>query len=343
MNNWVYAGFDQTYNKLGISFDKTYFESETYKEGKAIIHEGLKKGVFYTNPEGAVCVDLKEFNLDEKVLLRSDGTSVYITQDIGTARQRFHEFNPDKHIYVVGNEQIYHFQVLKAVLKKLAFEWSDKIFHLSYGMVELPEGKMKSREGKVVDADDLIEEMVKTAEQATLSLGKLEGYSDEEKKKNYEIIALSALKYFILKVDPKKNMMFNPEESIDFNGNTGPFVQYSYTRIRSIIKKAEEQKINFESNNSNNLIINQSEIELIKLIHLYTETIDEASLKLSPSHIANYAYALAREFNQYYHEFPVLKESDADLRSFRLLLISKIAETLKNSMNLLGIEMPEKM
>ncbi|MFH2143832.1 MAG: arginine--tRNA ligase [Bacteroidota bacterium] len=342
MNNWVYKGFEQTYKKLGITFDKTYYESDTYKSGKNLVTEGLKKGIFFKQTDGAVCVDLKDVNLDEKVLLRSDGTSVYITQDLGTAHQRFSEFNIDEHIYVVGNEQIYHFQVLKAVLKKLDFDWAEKINHLSYGMVELPDGKMKSREGKVVDADDLIDEMIYCAQETTKALGKLEDYTEAEKKRNHEIIALGALKYFILKVDPKRNMMFNPEESIDFNGNTGPFIQYTYARIRSILRKADKEKVSSQLK-SLELNINQIEIELIKNLSAYNNVLLESSEKLSPSLIANYTYSLAKEFNQYYHEHPILKESDENIRSFRLLLSLLISEILKYSMNLLGIEMPEKM
>ena len=343
MNAWVYKGFDETYTNLGIDFDKVYYESKTYLLGKSIVIEGLKNGVLFKKEDGSVWVDLIRDGLDEKLLLRADGTSVYMTQDIGTANQRFTEFNSDKLIYVVGNEQNYHFQVLALVLKKLGFSWADNLYHLSYGMVELPEGKMKSREGTVVDADDLLQEMVNTAHETSEELGKLDSYSNYEVNKIVNTIALGALKYFILKVDPKKNMLFNPKESIDFNGNTGPFIQYSYARIKSVLNKAKEQKIEKSGSVSNEIEISEKEINLIKLIFDYPTTIIEAADSYSPALIANYIYDLAKEFNQFYHDYTILKEPDNDIRNFRLLLSEMIGKIIKSSMSLLGINVPDRM
>ncbi|MBE9467317.1 MAG: arginine--tRNA ligase [Bacteroidetes bacterium] len=343
MNAWVYKGFDETYNKLGIDFDKVYYESETYLLGKAIVAEGLKNGVLIKKEDGSVWADLTKDGLDEKLLLRADGTSVYMTQDIGTANQRFSEFNIDKLIYVVGNEQNYHFQVLALVLKKLGYSWADNLFHLSYGMVELPNGKMKSREGTVVDADDLLNEMIETARETSEELGKLDSYSDEEVNNVVETIALGALKYFILKVDPKKNMLFNPKESIDFNGNTGPFIQYSYARIKSVLNKAKNQNIKQTENVSNKIKINEKEISLIKLIFDYPSTIIEAADSYSPALIANYIYDFAKEFNQFYHDCTILKEPDINIRNFRLILSDMVGKIIKSSMSLLGINVPKRM
>lgn len=340
MNSWVYKGFDETYKRLGVEFDKTYYESQTYLLGKALVNEGLKKGVFYSKENGSVWCDLTTDGLDEKLLLRSDGTSVYMTQDLGTAHQRFTEFRLDELIYVVGNEQNYHFQVLKLLLKKLGFDWADSIFHLSYGMVELPEGKMKSREGTVVDADDLIEDMVSTARETSLELGKLDNLSVEEQNKVFETIGLGALKYFIIKVDPKKTMLFDPKESIDFNGNTGPFIQYTHARIKSILRKASELNILPEFSGAT---LTAKEIEIIKMINYFPDKVDEAGSAHSPALIANFAYELAKEFNQYYHEVPILKEEDSSIRAQRLVLINSIAKVLSKAMTILGITLPERM
>ena len=340
MNSWVYEGFDETYKRLGVDFDKTYYESQTYLLGKALVGEGLKKGVFYTKENGSVWCDLTPDGLDEKLLLRSDGTSVYMTQDLGTAHQRFSEYSLDELIYVVGNEQNYHFQVLKHILRKLGFEWSDSIFHLSYGMVELPEGKMKSREGTVVDADDLIANMVDTARETSLELGKLENLSEEEQNKVFEMLGLGALKYFIIKVDPKKTMLFDPKESIDFNGNTGPFIQYTHARIKSILRKASELSI---SPDFSGAPLIQKEVEIIKLLNNFPEKVSEAGEAHSPALIANYAYELAKEFNQYYHEVSILKEENLMARSQRLVLIDSIARVLSKAMGILGITLPERM
>lgn len=342
MNSWVYEGFEQTYNALGISFDKIYYESETYLLGKNIVAEGLKKGIVEKKTDNSIWVNLTDDGLDEKLLLRADGTSVYITQDLGTAIMRYNEYKPNKMIYVVGNEQNYHFQVLKLVLKKLGNEFSDSIQHLSYGMVELPDGKMKSREGTVVDADNLIDEMITTAKQISIELGKLDGFSDDEKNQIYKAIGLSALKYYILKVDPKKNMTFNPKESIDFNGNTGPFIQYTYVRINSILRKANDSNIEY-NNVDNNYDLNEKELELIKLLNQYQLVINEAASSLSPAIIANYTYELAKEFNQFYHDFSILNAENETIVKFRLLLISFYRNVLKDAMRLLGIEMPERM
>jgi len=317
MNGWVYNGFDKTYNALGISFDKTYYESQTYLLGKAIVADGLAKGVFVRRADGSIWVDLTADGLDEKLLMRADGTSVYITQDIGTATQRFDEHHLDEHIYVVGNEQEYHFQVLKLVLKKLGYKWSDSLFHLSYGMVQLPEGKMKSREGTVVDADDLVEEMVSTAHEMSAELGKLDGLSDSEVASICNMVGLGALKYFILKVDPKKNMTFNPRESIDFTGNTGPFIQYTHARICSVLRKAHEMGIQISDSISSQGFSTVKEVELVKLISEFPVIVEQAGKDLSPSIVANYAYELTKEFNQFYHDHRILKEENTDIRALR--------------------------
>lgn len=340
MNGWVYDGFEQTYNRLGISFDRTYYESQTYLLGKSLVQEGLAKDIFETHPDGSVWCDLTGDGLDKKLLLRGDGTSVYMTQDLGTARQRFSEYELDEHIYVVGNEQNYHFQVLKLILKKLGFEWSDNIYHLSYGMVELPEGKMKSREGTVVDADDLLEGMYRTARETSLALGKLEDMDEQEQERLFEMIGLGALKYFIIKVDPRKTMLFDPKESIDFNGNTGPFIQYTHARIKSILRKAAALGYREESGKGKLL---PKEIEIIKLLNSFPVKIREAGADRSPAVIANYAYDLAKEFNQYYHDTSILKEEDAQARGQRLALIGVIAKVLTKAMDILGIRLPERM
>ncbi len=341
MNGWVFDGFEQTYKALGISFDRTYYEHDTYLLGKELVQKGLDMGVFVRDPDGSVWCDLTSDGLDRKLLLRSDGTSVYMTQDLGTAERRFSEYKLDSHVYVVGDEQNYHFQVLKLVLRKLGFEWADQIFHLSYGMVELPEGKMKSREGTVVDADDLIEKMYQEAKATSEESGKLEGIADEEKERLYRMIGLGALKYFILKVDPKKKMLFNPKESIDFNGNTGPFIQYTHARICSILRKASESGI--QAGIAPDAVLSPKEIRLVKLIATYPQKVGEAAAAYSPALIANFAYDLAKEFNQYYHETPVLKEPDGVLLSMRLALIDTLASTLRKAMGILGIQLPERM
>lgn len=341
MNEWVFAGFEQTYKALGITFDKTYYEHDTYLLGKELVQRGLDMGVFVKDPDGSVWCDLTSDGLDRKLLLRSDGTSVYITQDLGTAERRFSEYKLDSHIYVVGDEQNYHFQVLKLILKKLGFDWADQIFHLSYGMVELPEGKMKSREGTVVDADDLIAKMYDEAKTTSEESGKLAELSEEEKDRLYSMIGLGALKYFILKVDPKKKMLFNPKESIDFNGNTGPFIQYTHARICSILRKAQEQ--GFSTSMPDSAELSAKEIRLVKILSSYPQKVSEAASALSPALIANYCYELAKEFNQYYHDTGILKEPDANLRAMRLALISALASVLRRGMNILGIELPERM
>ncbi len=343
MNAWVYDGFEDTYKTLGINFDKTYYESETYKLGKSLVLDGVKNNIFIQKEDNSVWADLTNDKLDEKILLRSDGTSVYITQDIGTAHKRFTEFDIDKHIYVVGNEQNYHFKVLKFVLNKLGFNWSDNIFHLSYGMVELPEGKMKSREGTVVDADDLIENMINVAKEKADELGKLDDFSKAEKESVYKTIALGALKYFILKVDPKKSMLFNPKESIDFNGNTGPFIQYSYTRIRSLENKAAQQNIKLSKFNAEKIKANSNEINLIKLIYGFSNIVNEASKNMSPALIANFSYDIAKEYNQFYHEYSILSADNKNIVDFRLTLSSCVAKIIKKSMELLGIGVPYRM
>jgi len=343
MNNWVYKGFDETYKMLGVDFDLTQYESDTYLSGKKIVEEGLKGNKVIRKEDSSVWADLTAEGLDEKLLLRADGTSVYMTQDIGTAQLRYDAYQPEKIIYVVGNEQNYHFDVLKLVLKKLDKDWYDSIFHLSYGMVDLPEGKMKSREGTVVDADDLIEEMIGTAKKTTKELGKTEGLGKKEADKLYRIIGLGALKYFILKVDPKKNMLFNPKESIDFNGNTGPFIQYTHARICSVLRKAKESGIAWDSSNINVSTLLSKEKEIIKLIYEYPSVIEEAGKTYSPALIANFAYELAKEYNGFYQEIPILKEENTATVNFRLVLSEFTANMIKSAMWLLGIEVPERM
>jgi len=343
MNGWVYEGFNETYRKLGIDFDKIYYESETYLVGKKIVEEGLGKGIFYRRPDGSVWADLRDDGLDEKLLLRADGTSVYMTQDIGTAKVRYDDFPIKKMVYVVGNEQNYHFQVLSILLDKLGFEWGKSLVHFSYGMVELPDGKMKSREGTVVDADDLIDEMLRTARETSEELGKLDGCSPEEVENIVRMVALGALKYFILKVDPRKNMTFNPKESIDFNGNTGPFIQYTHARIRSVLRKAQEQSISFGKLNNLNLSISQKERYLVQLLTEFPLMVKEAGDEFNPALIANFLYELVKEYNQFYHDYSILKEENTDLRNFRLVLSSAVADVIKDGMALLGIEVPERM
>jgi len=339
MNHWVYDGFDVTYKALGIDFDKIYYESNTYILGKEFVLEGLKKGILIQKEDGSVWADLTEDGLDQKILLRADGTSVYMTQDIGTAHQRFEEYQFDKHIYVVGNEQNYHFQVLKIVLNKLGYDWANRIEHLSYGMVELPEGKMKSREGTVVDADDLIAEMIDTARETSQDLGKLDDYSKEEKEDVYKTIALGALKYYMLKVDPKKGMMFNPKESIDFNGNTGPFIQYTYARIRSLIRKWDKEiNINIDINQ-----LSDKELDILKTLYNFKGMIADAAKIYSPAMVANYVYELAKQFNQFYHDFPIFKEENEDIKEARIALSNFVGISIKNGMKILGIKVPEKM
>lgn len=343
MNGWVLKGFDESYKALGITFDKVYYESQTYLLGKELVQKGLDMGVFVKDPDGSVWCDLTADGLDRKLLIRSDGTSVYITQDLGTAERRFAEYHLDSHVYVVGNEQNYHFQVLKLILKKLGFEWSDNIFHLSYGMVELPEGKMKSREGTVVDADDLIQKMYEEARATSDESGKLADMSEEDKAKLYHMIGLGALKYFIIKVDPKKTMLFNPKESIDFNGNTGPFIQYTHARIRSILRKAAEKGIEYSASPMPKVELSAKEIRLIKLLNTFPAKIAEGAQAYSPAVIANYAYDLAKEFNQYYHDTPILKEENEDVLKMRLVLIDTLSAVLRKAMGILGIELPERM
>ncbi len=340
MNGWVYEGFDETYKALGISFDRIYYESQTYKGGKELVADGLARGIFFRKEDGSVWCDLTGDGLDQKLLLRGDGTSVYMTQDLGTAKKRFDEYGLDKLIYVVGNEQNYHFQVLKLVLGKLGFDWSDAIYHLSYGMVELPEGKMKSREGTVVDADDLLEKMYNTARDTSLELGKLEGMDAAEQEALFRMLSLGALKYFIIKVDPRKTMLFDPKESIDFNGNTGPFIQYTHARIKSILRKAAEQGIEAKACGAP---LNAKEEGIIQMLAGYPDKVREAGEVYSPALIANYAYELAKEFNQYYHDTPILREEDTAVRSQRLALIRVIAEVLVKAMGILGISLPERM
>ncbi len=345
MNGWVYDGFDKTYKALGISFDRTYYESQTYLFGKALVQKGLDMGIFEREADGSVWCDLTADGLDRKLLLRGDGTSVYMTQDLGTAEQRFNEYNLDEHIYVVGNEQNYHFQVLKLILKKLGFPWSDNIYHLSYGMVELPQGKMKSREGTVVDADDLLEKMYQTAKETSSELGKIENMNEEQQDGLFRMISLGALKYFIIKVDPKKTMLFDPKESIDFNGNTGPFIQYTHARIRSILRKAAERGLGTGDGlkSDGDIALSAKEIRLIKLLSQYPDKVAEGGDAHSPAVIANYAYELAKEFNQYYHDTPILKEEDGKLLEFRLVLINTVAGVLVRAMDILGISLPDRM
>jgi len=343
MNSWVYSGFDETYKKLGVDFDKIYYESDTYKTGKDIVLSALSKNILYKSDDNSIWADLSAEGMDQKLLLRSDGTAVYMTQDLGTAAARFNEYGFDKTIYVVGNEQNYHFQVLKAILKKMGYSWADGLIHFSYGMVELPEGKMKSREGTIVDADDLIKEMQRTAMEVSLELGKLQDFSDIEKEDIFRKIGLGALKYYILKVDPRKNMTFNPAESIDFNGNTGPFVQYTYARIKSVFTKAEQMGIHADINALSDFIPGAKEIELIKLLRKFSETVSAAAAGYSPALIANYCYELSREYNQFYHDFSILGEADQEIRNFRLVLSKVTSEVIFTGMWLLGIEMPERM
>lgn len=343
MNSWVYAGFDETYKALGVGFDKIYYESQTYLEGKAKVEEGLKKGLFFRKEDNSVWADLSDEGLDQKLLLRSDGTSVYMTQDIGTAEMRFNDYPIDKMIYVVGNEQNYHFQVLSILLDRLGFKWGKELVHFSYGMVELPNGKMKSREGTVVDADDLIAAMIDDARRTSEELGKFADMSDEERAEVARIVGMGALKYFILKVDARKNMLFNPEESIDFNGNTGPFIQYTYARIRSILRKAEAQGITLPETFSGNVNLSVKETELIQKMNEYEAAVRQAGIDYSPSGIANYCYELTKEFNQFYHDFSILGADTDDEKALRLLIAKNVAKTLKNGMRLLGIEMPERM
>ena len=344
MNDWVYAGFDETYKALGVGFDKIYYESDTYLEGREKVEEGLEKGFFYRREDGSVWADLTGEGLDEKLLLRSDGTSVYMTQDIGTAKLRFQDFPIDKMIYVVGNEQNYHFQVLSILLDKLGFKWGKDLVHFSYGMVELPNGKMKSREGTVVDADDLVATMIEDAyKMSEDKIKKLEGITEEETREIARIVGMGALKYFILKVDARKNMLFDPEESIDFNGNTGPFIQYTYARIRSILRKAAEQGISIPETLPTNTELSEKEISLIQHLNGFTATLRQAGADYNPASIANYCYELVKEYNQFYHDFSVLREENADKQAVRLALSSAVAKVVKNGMSLLGIEVPERM
>ena len=342
MNNWVYAGFDETYKKMGVSFDKIYYESQTYLKGKAKVEEGLAKGLFERHEDNSVWADLTNEGLDQKLLLRSDGTSVYMTQDIGTAEMRFQDYPIDKMIYVVGNEQNYHFQVLSILLDRLGFKWGKELTHFSYGMVELPNGKMKSREGTVVDADDLMALMVEDAYKTSMELGKFDDMTEEERREIARIVGMGALKYFILKVDARKNMLFNPEESIDFNGNTGPFIQYTYARIRSILRKAEDAAANsslFTLHSS----LSEKEVELIQKMNEFGAAVEQAGKDYSPSGIANYCYELTKVFNQFYHDYSILNEPDEQKKAIRLVLAKNVAKIIKNGMSLLGIEVPERM
>ena len=338
MNNWVYAGFDETYKKMGVSFDKIYYESQTYLKGKAKVEEGLAKGLFERHEDNSVWADLTNEGLDQKLLLRSDGTSVYMTQDIGTAEMRFQDYPIDKMIYVVGNEQNYHFQVLSILLDRLGFKWGKELVHFSYGMVELPNGKMKSREGTVVDADDLMELMVEDAYKTSMELGKFDDMTEEERREIARIVGMGALKYFILKVDARKNMLFNPEESIDFNGNTGPFIQYTYARIRSILRKAPSM-----TSPTSSTSLSSKEIELIQKMSEFGAAVEQAGKDYSPSGIANYCYELTKVFNQFYHDFSILNEPDVQKKAVRLMLAKNVAKIIKNGMGLLGIEVPERM
>ena len=343
MNDWVYQGFDETYKAMGVGFDKIYYESETYLEGKAKVEEGLAKGLFFRKPDGSVWADLSNEGLDQKLLLRADGTSVYMTQDIGTADLRFKDYPIDKMIYVVGNEQNYHFQVLSILLDRLGFKWGKELVHFSYGMVELPNGKMKSREGTVVDADDLMEEMVSAARRTSEELGKFADMTENERNDIARIVGMGALKYFILKVDARKNMLFNPEESIDFNGNTGPFIQYTYARIRSIMRKAEAEGIVLPRVLPNTLPLNEKEVQLIQKLNSFETVVEQAGKDYSPSGIANYCYELTKDFNQFYHDYSILNAESAEAKTLRLALAKNVAKTIKNGMQLLGIEVPERM
>lgn len=342
MNGWVYTGFDETYKRLGVDFDKIYYESDTYLTGKDEVLRGLEEGLFIKEEDQSVWANLEAEGLDKKILLRSDGTSVYMTQDIGTAKMRFKDYPIDHMIYVVGNEQIYHFQVLSILLDKLGYKWGKDLYHFSYGMVELPHGKMKSREGTVVDADDLMDEMIDVARKVSEELGKLEGYSDQEKENIYRIVALGALKYFMLKVDPKKGMMFNPEESIDFNGNTGPFIQYTYARIQSVLRKAQEAEVEIPSV-APSVAPNAKEVELIKTLSRYSVVVADAGKNHSPALIANYVYELVKTFNQFYHDYSINKEENKEVQSFRLVLAEQVGKVIKSGFSLLGIEVPERM
>lgn len=343
MNDWVYAGFDETYKALGVGFDKIYYESNTYLVGKKKVEEGLAKGLFFRKPDNSVWADLTDEGLDQKLLLRADGTSVYMTQDIGTAEMRFADYPIDKMIYVVGNEQNYHFQVLSILLDRLGFKWGKELVHFSYGMVELPNGKMKSREGTVVDADELIEAMVDDALKTSEELGKFKDMSEEERREIARVVGLGALKYFILKVDARKNMLFNPEESIDFNGNTGPFIQYTYARIRSILRKAEAEGIAIPASLEANMPLNEKEIELIQKIGEFGAAVEQAGKDYSPNGIANYCYELTKAFNQFYHDYSILGANTKEEKLVRLVLAANVAKTLRNGMALLGIEVPERM
>ena len=343
MNSWVYAGFDQTYKALGVSFDKIYYESDTYLKGKAKVEEGLEKGLFVRKEDNSVWADLSKDGLDQKLLLRSDGTSVYMTQDIGTAEMRFKDFPIDKMIYVVGNEQNYHFQVLSILLDRLDFKWGKELVHFSYGMVELPNGKMKSREGTVVDADELVEEMVSDAKKTSEELGKFADMTEKERNEIARVVGLGALKYFILKVDARKNMLFNPAESIDFNGNTGPFIQYTYARIRSIMRKAAAENINIPEALADDMPINDKEIDLIQKMNDFGAAIEQAGKDYSPSGIANYCYELTKDFNQFYHDYSILHEDDFNKKLVRLIIAKNVAKIIKNGLALLGIEVPERM
>ncbi len=345
MNGWVYEGFDETYKKLGVSFDKIYYESDTYLVGKKEVEEGLDKGVFYKKPDGSVWVDLSEEGLDKKILLRADGTSVYMTQDIGTAKLRFNDYSIDKMIYVVGNEQNYHFQVLSVILDKLGFEWGKDLVHFSYGMVELPDGKMKSREGTVVDADDLIDEMIQTAKESSIALGRLDNYTEKEIEEVARIVGLGALKYFILKVDARKNMTFDPKESIDFNGNTGPFIQYTHARICSIFRNAKKMGLSYDGvmESLDNVELNEKEMSLVQQLSDFGDIIKQAAKEYNPSLIANFIYDLVKEYNQFYHDYSILREPDESKRNFRLVLSANVAKIVRQGMDLLGIEVPEQM
>ncbi len=343
MNDWVYDGFDVTYKRMGIDFDKIYYESNTYLLGKKLVDEGMEKGVFFKKDDGSVWCDLSEEGLDEKLLLRADRTSVYMTQDLGTAQLRYDDYHPSDLIYVVGNEQNYHFDVLKIIMKKLGREWAEHIHHLNYGMVELPHGKMKSREGKVVDADDLMDEMVEIARKTTEELGKFDDFTPEESAKLYEMLGLGALKYFMLKVDPMRTMLFNPKESLDFNGNTGPFIQYTHARIKSVLRKAEERGVSYSDRFELPGALEEKEKNLLKLLHDYRQTVQMAAENLSPAMVANYTYELAKEYNQFYHGHPMLKEPDENVRNFRLGLSGFVGNTIKSATGLLGIEVPDRM
>ena len=343
MNDWAYEGFDETYKMMGVGFDKIYYESDTYLEGKAKVEEGLKKGLFFRKPDGSVWADLSDEGLDQKLLLRADGTSVYMTQDIGTADMRFKDYSIDQMIYVVGNEQNYHFQVLSILLDRLGFKWGKELVHFSYGMVELPNGKMKSREGTVVDADELMSEMIASAKRTSEELGKFADMTDSERNEIARIVGLGALKYFILKVDARKNMLFNPEESIDFNGNTGPFIQYTYARIRSIMRKAEAEGLVLPETLADDMPLNDKEVELVQKLNNFGVVVEQAGKDYSPNGIANYCYELTKDFNQFYHDYSILNAENNATKTVRLMLAKNVAKVIKNGMDLLGIEVPERM